>query len=112
MSTVTCSAIGEFNQGVMSTVSCSYEVMGMPRGNRMRMSAAKADSRRLKQSEANGGHYQRGSACKKGDLGKHPSAVNFSGTVNFIRGLVNFICAVGSYYPNMVSVFKHFCLGA
>ena len=46
----TCSAIAEFNQGVMSTVTRSQEVMGMPSGGRTRMSAAKADSRRLKQS--------------------------------------------------------------
>ena len=46
----TCSAVAEFNQGVMSTVTRSQKVMGMPGGIRMRMSAAKADSRRLKQS--------------------------------------------------------------
>ena len=48
--TATCSAIAEFNQGVMSTVTRSQEVMGMPSGGRTRMLAAKADSRRLKQS--------------------------------------------------------------
>ena len=46
----TCSAIAEFNQGVASTVTRSYDIMGISGGSRLRMSAAKADSHQLQQS--------------------------------------------------------------
>ncbi|KAI0225873.1 L-2-hydroxyglutarate dehydrogenase, mitochondrial [Lamellibrachia satsuma] len=46
----TCLAIAEFNQGVVSTVTRSYDIMGISGGSRLRISAAKADSRRQQQS--------------------------------------------------------------
>ena len=46
----TCAAIAEFNQGVESTVVRTYDIMAMDTGINTRLSAAKADDRRLQQS--------------------------------------------------------------
>ena len=46
----TCAAIAEFNQGVKSTVVRTYDIMAMDTGINTRLSAAKADDRRLQQS--------------------------------------------------------------
>ena len=46
----TCAAIAEFNQGVESTVARTYDTMAMDSGINLRLSAAKADARRLQQS--------------------------------------------------------------
>ena len=46
----TCLAIVEFNQGIGSTVTHSYAIMGLQCGSRLKVSAAEADSRRLRES--------------------------------------------------------------
>ena len=46
----TCLAIAEFNQGFGSTVTRSYAIMGLQCGSRLKVSAAEADSRRLRES--------------------------------------------------------------
>ena len=46
----TCLAIAEFNQGIGSTVTRSYAIMGLQCGSRLKVSAAEADSRRLQES--------------------------------------------------------------
>ena len=46
----TCLAIAEFNQGIGSTVTRSYAIMGLQCGSRLKVSAAEADNRQLRES--------------------------------------------------------------
>ena len=46
----TCLAIVEFNQGIGSMVMRSYAIMGLQCGSRLKVSAAEADSRQLRES--------------------------------------------------------------